>query len=141
MKRETRTQFAALCYRVKNEEVQILMVTSRNRGRWILPKGWPENRLTPANCALKEAYEEGGVQGKPSEQCIGVYNYSKIHGPTKGLPKVVLVFPVEVTKLKKSYPEMHQRNRKWFSLKKAARKVDEKQLSKILKSFDPTDLR
>ncbi|MGB1236191.1 MAG: NUDIX hydrolase, partial [Planktomarina sp.] len=93
-----------------------------------------------ANSALKEAYEEGGVKGQASDQCVGVYTYSKIHGPTKGLPKVVMVFPIKVDKLKKSFPEMDQRKRKWFSLKKAAQIVDEKQLSKILKSFDPVGL-
>lgn len=140
LKREARAQFAALCYRYKKGELQILLVTSRNRGRWILPKGWPENKLTPANSALKEAFEEGGVVGTAHDSCVGVYNYSKIYGPNKGLPNIVMVYPIEVKKTRKLYPEKDQRRRKWFSPKAAAKKVDEAQLSNIIKSFDPSHL-
>ncbi|MEO0357001.1 MAG: NUDIX hydrolase, partial [Pseudomonadota bacterium] len=132
LKRETRVQFASLCYRYKNDKLQFLLVTSRRRGRWILPKGWPENGLTPAEAALREAYEEGGVKGEVFDACVGIYNYSKIHGPVAGLPKVVMVFPVSVKKLVKSYPEASQRRRKWFSRKGAAARVDESQLRKII---------
>lgn len=140
LKRETRVQFAALCYRYKNDKLQVLLITSRQRGRWILPKGWPENGLTPAKAALREAFEEGGVKGTAIDTCVGVYNYSKIRGPMAGMPKVVMVFPVAVDKLVKSYPEANERRRKWFGRKAAAARVDEPQLRKILKSFDPGTL-
>ncbi len=60
-KREVRTQFGALCYRVQNEETQVLLVTSRTRGRWIIPKGWPMDGMTPAASAVQEADRERGV--------------------------------------------------------------------------------
>ncbi|MEM6307408.1 MAG: NUDIX domain-containing protein, partial [Pseudomonadota bacterium] len=85
-KRDMRTQFAALCYRVRNDKTQILLVTSRTSGRWILPKGWPEHGLTAPAAAAKEAFEEGGVQGVPYDTPVGLYTYSKTHGPTAGLP-------------------------------------------------------
>ncbi|MFC6583776.1 NUDIX hydrolase [Sulfitobacter aestuariivivens] len=54
-----RTQFAALCYRVKKGKVQVLLVTSRGTKRWIVPKGWPMDGKTPAQSAALEAWEEG----------------------------------------------------------------------------------
>ena len=57
-KRETRAQFAALCYRRRKTGVEVLLVTSRDTKRWIIPKGWPMNGLTPANAAAQEAGEE-----------------------------------------------------------------------------------
>ena len=57
-KHELRTQFAALCYRLRRGKVQILLVTSRGSKRWIVPKGWPMEAKTPAASALQEAWEE-----------------------------------------------------------------------------------
>jgi len=62
-KGEVRTQFAALPFRVKEDKVQVLLITSRGTGRWIVPKGWPMEGKTPAESALQEAWEEAGVQG------------------------------------------------------------------------------
>ena len=46
-KTDVRTQFAALCWRVMDGKVQILLITSRGSGRWIVPKGWPMDGQTP----------------------------------------------------------------------------------------------
>ena len=136
-KRDVRTQFAALCYRVHNDETQILLVTSRQSGRWIIPKGWPMEGETPAQSAATEAYEEAGVEGKTYNVCLGLYSYTKIMDGTDDLPCAVSVFPVKVKKVLKSYPEAKERRRKWFSVKKAASRVREPELRKILKHFDP----
>jgi len=77
-KSDVRIQFAALCYRVKKGKIQILLVTSRGTGRWIVPKGWPMEGKTPAKSALTEAWEEGGVNGKTAGDCVGVYSYAKL---------------------------------------------------------------
>ena len=58
-KSDVRTQFAALCYRIKRGKVQVLLVTSRRTKRWIVPKGWPMEGRTPADSAAQEAWEEG----------------------------------------------------------------------------------
>jgi 8-oxo-dGTP pyrophosphatase MutT (NUDIX family) len=71
-KREVRTQFGALCYRVRRGKTQILLITSRTRGRWIIPKGWPSEGLTPAQSALQEAWEEAGVTGRVQDVCLGI---------------------------------------------------------------------
>lgn len=136
-KRDVRTQFAALCYRIHKEKTQVLLITSRERGRWIIPKGWPIEGETPANAAATEAQEEAGVEGKAFNICLGLYSYTKIMDGSENLPCAVSVFPVRVKRLLDSYPEMNERKRKWFSQKKAAEAVREPELRKIIKHFDP----
>lgn len=139
-KTDVRAQFAALCWRVKNDNVQICLVTSRTRGRWILPKGWPMHNQTPAAAAAMEAYEEAGLRGDALDICLGVYSYVKPlrHG---NAPIVAMVYPVHVQHVLSEWPEKHQRRRKWFSLEKAAHKLDEPGLRHIVATFDPARLR
>jgi 8-oxo-dGTP pyrophosphatase MutT (NUDIX family) len=139
-KRAVRTQFGALCWRVKNDKVQVLLVTSRQRKRWILPKGWPVDGATPVEAAEREAWEEAGVTGKAKPVCVGVYSYVKDINSEDRLPCVVAVFPVKVKKQHADWPEKSERRRKWMSLKEAAKAVDEKELTAILSGFDPTVL-
>jgi 8-oxo-dGTP pyrophosphatase MutT (NUDIX family) len=138
----TRTQFGALCYRVVRGKVQVLLITSRTRRRWIIPKGWPMKRTKPARAAAVEAWEEGGVRGKVEETCIGYFSYVKYgEHRSEDLPCVVCVFPVKVKSLAKDFPERQQRKRKWFSPRQAAKKVAEPELRKMLKDFNPNRLR
>jgi len=136
-KSDVRTQFAALCYRIRDKKPQILLITSRGSHRWIIPKGWPMDGKTPGESALQEAWEEAGVRGRVIERCLGLYSYSKVVAPKKGLPCVAMIYPVKVKSLKRNYPEVGQRQRKWFSPKKAAARVEEPELAQILKTFDP----
>jgi 8-oxo-dGTP pyrophosphatase MutT (NUDIX family) len=140
IKSDMRTQFAALCYRMTNDKPEILLVTSRGSGRWILPKGWPIPGKTPGECALIEAWEEAGVLGKAHEQCLGIFSYHKTTDPKNSLPCLGLVFPVKVKALTNDYPEADQRKRKWMRPKKAAARVDEPELAAILRHFDPKAL-
>ena len=125
LKRETRSQFAALCYRIKGNKVQILLVTTRRTGRWIVPKGWPMDGKTPAECAAQEAWEEAGVEGRAQDRCLGLYSYTKNVDQETGLPCVAMVYPVRVKSLSAKYPEAKERKRKWFSLRKATQVVGE----------------
>ena len=137
-KRDARMQCAALCYRVKKSgKVEILLVSSLETGRWILPKGWPMDGKTPAEAAAVEAWEEAGVQGKVIDLCVGLYSYNKWLNDGSTLPCVVTVFPIRVKKLKNVFPEMGARKRKWFKPEKAAVKVREKSLRRLLANFDP----
>ncbi len=135
-KRELRSQFGALCYRLRAGKVEFLLITSRGAGRWIIPKGWPMDGETPAGAAATEALEEAGAQGKVGEQVLGFYSYFKTH---KGddLPCVVAVFPLKVKKLLKDYPEKSQRKRRWVSRKEALSLVDEPELRRLIKDFQP----
>lgn len=140
-KRDVRTQFGALCWRVKNGKVQVLLVTSRRRKRWILPKGWPIDGATPVEAAEREAWEEAGVTGKAISVCLGIFSYVKDLGADEKFPCVVAVFPVKVKQQATEWPEKSQRRRKWMSLKEASKLVEERELSAILANFDPDALR
>lgn len=135
-KREVRTQFGALCYRIRQDKVQVLLITSRGTGRWIVPKGWPIGGQSPTTAAMQEAWEEAGVEGRVTGNCIGIYSYVK-REEGEQLPCVVAIFPVEVRRLADRYPEAKQRRRKWFSLKKAAALLGEPELAHILEGFVP----
>ncbi|UYV38677.1 NUDIX hydrolase [Rhodobacteraceae bacterium D3-12] len=136
-KTDMRTQFAALCWRLVNGKPQILLITSRGTNRWIIPKGWPMGGKTPGDGALIEAWEEAGVKGKASEQCLGLFSYHKKLDKRTSLPCVAMVYAVKVSKLAKDFPEAGQRKRKWVSPKKAAKLVKEPELAQIIKTFDP----
>lgn len=139
-KTDVRAQFAALCWRIVGDEVQVCLVTSRTRKRWILPKGWPMHNQTPAAAAATEAWEEAGLRGDAMDICLGIYSYIKPLGNLNA-PIVAMVYPVHVTHIFEDWPEKHQRRRKWFALDKAAKKLDEPALAKIVATFDPAKLR
>tara|TARA_R110000850_G_scaffold276453_1_gene418558 strand:+ start:727 stop:1197 length:471 start_codon:yes stop_codon:yes gene_type:complete len=136
-KGSARTQFGALCWRVRKGKVQILLITSRRRKRWIVPKGWPMDGKTPAQSALTEAWEEAGVAGSASDTCLGVYSYPRLRDDEDLVPCLVMLYPVRVTSLKKRYPEVALRRRKWVSRKKAAKMVKHKELEKLILGFSP----
>ncbi len=135
-KTDVRTQFSALCYRIVGDAVQVCLITSRGTGRWILPKGWPMHKQTPADAAATEAWEEAGLTGDTFDRCLGVYSYIKPLDRTR-TPVIALVYPVHVTAVHMEWPEKHQRKRRWYTLAKAATKVDEPELRQILATFDP----
>lgn len=134
---ETQTQYGALCFRREAKgAVSILLITSRDTGRWVIPKGWPMAGKRAADCALREAFEEAGVEGRIAGGPIGVYAYDKVLA--RGVqPCIVSVFPVEVDRLRKDFPEKGQRERRWFTPKKAAARVDEPELKSLIRSFAP----
>ncbi|MDR9393764.1 NUDIX hydrolase [Roseovarius sp. SYSU LYC5161] len=141
-KRDLRTQFAALCYRIKGGKPEFLLITSRGSGRWIIPKGWPVDGRTPGESALTEAWEEAGVQGRVIERCIGLFSYHKEIGDTDGsLPCLALVYPVKVKALARRYPEAGQRRRRWLGRRKAAEKVSDPELARIIRDFDAARLK
>lgn len=132
-------QFGALCYRMHRGKVQVLLITSRDTGRWVIPKGWPMTGKTGAETARQEAWEEAGVNGTVDASGLGSYAYSK-RLPRRGdLPCSVQVFALRVEALEADFPERSQRQRKWFSATKAARKVDEPELRQLLLDFDGSD--
>ena len=90
-KGEVRTQFAALCYRVRQGKVQVLLITSRGAKRWIVPKGWPMDAKTPGAAAAREAWEEAGVRGRVTGGCLGVYSYTKEMDDGEMLPVVAML--------------------------------------------------
>lgn len=117
----------------KNGKLRVLMVTSRDRGRWVMPKGWQMNGKKPWRAAEIEALEEAGAVGFISDTPIGHYHYDKWLDDGTTIPCRVMLYPMVVEKLKRRWKERKQRKRHWFALKKAAKLVDEKELSELLR--------
>ncbi|MCB5410647.1 NUDIX hydrolase [Pseudogemmobacter faecipullorum] len=128
-------QFAALCWRKAAGTRQILLITSRDTGRWIVPKGWPMKNRLPHEAAAIEAWEEAGVTGEIVESPLGRYLYDKRRNRKADLLCEVEVFALEVSNLATDFPEKTQRRRKWFNPVKAARKVAEPELRELILSF------
>lgn len=139
LRRPKRQQVAALCTRDTDTGQQVLLVTSRGTGRWIIPKGWPIRGLDSPQAALQEAWEEAGVKGEESSASpIGTYEYQKTLN--SGLPLTVetLVYPVDVNDLATDFPEAGQRERRWATPSEAANMVDEPELKTILRFLKPS---
>ena len=130
-------QVAALCWRRSAKGLRILLITSRDTGRWVIPKGWPMRKRTEAQAAAREAFEEAGLQGEIAPRSIGVYRYVKSLDAGRKLACAVRVFPMEVRAMVRKYPETGQRRSKWFSPGKAARRVAEPDLAALIRDFDP----
>ncbi len=121
-------QLGALCWRMHRGRVEVLLITSRDTGRWIIPKGWPHDGKTPAESAATEAWEEAGVEGEIADAPLGLYSYDKILKPGTAQPCIVTVFALRVARLRRRFPERRERRRKWFDAARAARKVAEPEL-------------
>lgn len=129
-----RYQIAALPLRHVENRTQVLLVTSRETGRWVVPKGWPWRNVPDHKAAAGEAWEEAGVRGRVKSKCIGDFTYAK-RGESKSILVKVFVFILEVTEVATAWPERSERRRRWFSAAKAAEAVDEAELKQILLSL------
>ncbi|UWQ92783.1 NUDIX hydrolase [Aliisedimentitalea scapharcae] len=126
-------QVAALCCRETKSGVDVLMITSRGTGRWIIPKGWPIKGKDGAQSALQEAWEEAGVKSAdPQTDPIGTYDYVKKRGNGTAEPVQTYVYRVAVNTMSPNYPESHQRERQWMPAEVAANLVHEPQLRDLL---------
>ena len=130
-------QVGALCWRRSRKGLRILLITSRDSGRWVIPKGWPMRNRTEAGAAAREAYEEAGLRGEIAERSIGLYTYRKRFGGKGSILLAVKVFPLEVQEMLTKYPETGQRRARWFSPEKAAKRLAEPELKAIVRAFDP----
>ena len=136
LQRPRRLQVAALCHRTVDGQKQVLLITSRDTGRWILPKGWPIDGLDSPGAALQEAWEEAGVRkGRANARAIGTYDYDKRMPGGWSIPVETLVFAVAVEALEDDFPEADERYRTWASPQEAAGMVDEPELKDILLNF------
>jgi 8-oxo-dGTP pyrophosphatase MutT (NUDIX family) len=129
-------QYAALCWRAAEPGLQVLLITSRDTRRWIIPKGWPMPGLSPEATAEQEAWEEAGVKGEVNSFCLGRYGYQK-QLADRSVPCAVVVYGLKVDRLADSFPEVNERRRKWFSIPEATLLVDEPDLARIIRDFTP----
>jgi 8-oxo-dGTP pyrophosphatase MutT (NUDIX family) len=136
--REPRDQFAALPWRrAATGQVEVLLITSRETRRWVIPKGWPIKGKTSAKSAAREAFEEAGVRGKLNKSAVGAYVYDKRLKNGRLQRVHVTVFSLEVAEEAEVFPEAAQREKLWAAPAEAARVVDEPELMVILATFSP----
>lgn len=136
-KKDEALQVAALCYRRRKKNVEVLLVKSLGRGHWILPKGWPMDDISNPKAAAIEAYEEAGAKGKIKKKPIGTYRYTKSRKNGDIVECEALAYEMEVSDIKKKFPESDIRTARWFSQEEAANSVAFKQLRKLIKDFQP----
>jgi predicted phosphate transport protein (TIGR00153 family) len=138
-------QTAALPYRAdgaaSDSAVSVLLVTSRESRRWVVPKGNIAPGMASHVAAAVEAEEEAGVTGAVCPVPLGSYRYRKKRGSGASLLVDVDLFPLAVTAELPKWKEQHQRERRWFSLSEAAAAVDEPDLRELFRSFAPNEFR
>ena len=132
--RPHRLQVAALCWRDGPQEPELLLITSLETRRWILPKGWPKAGFDFAEMALQEAWEEAGVTPVRSRQPVEIGEYSYDKRLKGGVPvrTDVTVFAIQTASLADTYPEAGKRERRWVTPRKAAQLVREPELKALL---------
>ena len=137
-RRPPRQQYAALCYRIKKKqrEIEMLLLTSRDTGRWVIPKGWPMDGKCSHEVAQQEALEEAGVRGKVSPDSIGCFFYQKGMKDGFSIDCKVQVYALEVEDMAKNFKEKGERRSEWVSCAEAARRVNEPLLKDLIREFD-----
>ncbi len=128
-------QYAALPWRMVDGVLEVLLITTRNTRRWIVPKGWPIAEYTPQDCAAYEALEEAGVSGIIDVEAVGAFHYDKLRKSGEVLACKVYVFPMKVTRHRRRWPEKSARDCEWCSVDEAVSRVKETGLRRLIKKF------
>jgi 8-oxo-dGTP pyrophosphatase MutT (NUDIX family) len=136
--REPRSQYAALPWRrTEAGEVEVLVITSRETRRWVIPKGWPIKGLKAPMVAAREAFEEAGVEGIVRKKKLGLFHYEKRLRTGRIQPVKVAVYALQVVLQNDEWPEKGQRDHQWTTPADAATQVDEPELRAIIGAFSP----
>ncbi|WP_299490225.1 NUDIX hydrolase [Acaryochloris sp. IP29b_bin.137] len=122
---------AALPYLIQPDGLKVVLITSRKRRRWIIPKGEIESDLTAWDSAAKEAWEEAGIEGVIATESLGTYEHQKW-----GSTCMVQVFPLAVTQLHCQWLEDHERQRRVVTVAKAHKLIEMKSLRKMIGKFE-----
>lgn len=130
-----KVQVAALPWRRTDGRIEILLITSRATGRWVLPKGWPEKNETYWEAAAREAGEEAGISGSVETEEAGRYLYAKVRATAGDIACEVHVFPLKVKNLAGKWKEARQRTRRWMNGAEAAAAVREPDLAALIEDF------
>lgn len=127
-------QIGALPYRITPAGAEVMLITSRDTGRWVVPKGNPISGLSPHGAAAQEAWEEAGVRGYACAVPLGAFRYVKRRrrGATEAQ---VTLYPLAFVRQEPDWPERAQRRTRWFTLPDAAAAVTEPQLKRLIAGF------
>jgi 8-oxo-dGTP pyrophosphatase MutT (NUDIX family) len=123
-------QSGVIPYRKNEGILEILLITSIKRKKWIIPKGYIEFNLSPFESAKKEAFEEAGIIGSNETVELGTIKLKKGIGITN-----MIIFSMEVIKILDDYPEKELRKRKWFTIEDASLKVDIPEIQGMINSL------
>ena len=121
------TQSGVLPYRRREGKIEVLLITSIRKKKWIIPKGYVEFNLSHFESAKKEAYEEAGVYGENETIELGAFKLNKAIGIC-----FIRVYSMEVNKILDDYPDKERRRRKWFSIEEAVQNVEIPELKQII---------
>ncbi|MBR0652828.1 NUDIX hydrolase [Roseomonas terrae] len=133
--RSRRRQYAALPIREHGGEVHVMLITTRGRGRWVIPKGWAEKGVAPQDLAAREAFEEAGLLGKAGSEPIGAYTYRKRLPDGRRAVCEVEIFALSVEARALDWPERGQRRKCWVPPEAAAELVSEPGLAQVLRGL------
>ena len=134
---EPRRQSAALPLVGQGMALRVVLVTSRETRRWVLPKGWIEPEEPPHRSAAREAFEEAGLLGETEPEPLGSYAYPKRRADGSAVTTEVLVFRFRVARQLRDWPERPERQRRLFTPAAAAALVAEPDLAALLRSLSP----
>jgi 8-oxo-dGTP pyrophosphatase MutT (NUDIX family) len=115
---------------------EILLVTSRDTGRWVIPKGWPMGSKAGHKVAAQEALEEAGVIGEAEHRAFGTYSYEKAMPEGVTIPCDVYVHLLKMKSCTKSFKEKGKRLIEWVSPDVAAERVQEPELKALIQTFE-----
>jgi len=124
-------QSGALPYRLRDEKLEILLITSRSKKKWIIPKGIIESGMKAYESAALEALEEAGVIGEVSQDPLGSYKVKKWDGLCE-----VLVYPMKVENETKQWLEDSFRERRWFTTEEAKAVIERGKIKKLIKKLE-----
>ena len=134
------SQCGVLAYRDRDGGgFEILLITSRETKRWVIPKGNLMIGLSAHEAAAREAFEEAGVRGEVQSQPLGAYWYDKRLKDADAVPAKVEVFSMRVTAQEQNWPEKGQRDLCWFDTAAAADAVEEPELKALIRTFRPPE--
>jgi 8-oxo-dGTP pyrophosphatase MutT (NUDIX family) len=109
---------------------RLVLITSRRSENWVIPKGYIEKGLTPAESAAKEAFEEAGLIGRVHHEVAGKYRYRKY-----GKLFSVRLYPLFIDKMLDEWDEMHDRRRVLVTPTEAIDMVAHENLRRIISDF------
>ncbi|WP_131193741.1 NUDIX hydrolase [Lichenihabitans psoromatis] len=136
-------QYGAVPFRFDQDGfLEVMLVTSRDTGRWIVPKGWPIAKLKPRQVAAREAWEEAGLKGRiVGTKALGRFRYMKAIEDEQPIECELTLFALQVSKQSKSWPERRQRKTEWFGVDAAIALASDPGLRKILMDLPASLMR
>ncbi|MCB1503051.1 MAG: NUDIX hydrolase [Bauldia sp.] len=127
-------QSGVIPYAIVEGQPTFLLITSRQRGLWIFPKGRIPEGVEPWESARREAHEEAGVEGEVAIRPIGSYRAWK----TRGMRRFVIevdVYPLRVVHQHDAWRETAERHRHWVTLAEAVRLITDKQIVALVRAL------